>query len=141
MKRLFVRLLVLLFLVIAFDYGYGIVCRYLIAHPKGGSVYLDNYICDSTKADLLIFGSSKAQNQYDPVILEDTLGLSVFNCGTHGMGMIYHYGRWKIISQRYIPKVVVFEMLPIVDFMVRGDNTIFINPLRPYIKYLGVMSK
>ena len=132
MKKFFLKIIILLLIVFAFDLGYGQVCRYLIAHPKGGNIYLDNYICDSTKADMLIFGSSKAQNQYDPEILEDTLGMSVFNCGTHGMGMIYHYGRWKIISQRYIPKVVVFEMLPIVDFMVRDDNSIFINPLRPY---------
>lgn len=132
MKRIIVKLLILTILVIAFDHCYGVVCRYLISHPKGGSVYLDNYICDSTRADMLIFGSSKAQNQYDPEILEDTLGMTVFNCGRHGMGMIFNYGRWKIISQRYIPKVLVYEMLPIVDFMVRDDNSIFINPLRPY---------
>ena len=115
-----------------FDQVYGLFANYLVEHPKGGSVYLDKFICDSTKADMLIFGSSKAQNQYDPQILEDTLSMSVFNCGRHGMGMIYNYGRWKIISKRYVPKVVVYEFLPIVDLMVRDDNTIFINPLRPY---------
>lgn len=141
MKKLLVRLLILFLLVACFDLVYGVVCRYLIAHPKGGSIYLDNYVCDSTQAEMLIFGSSKAQNQYDPDILEDTLGISVFNCGSHGMGIIYHYGRWKIISQRYIPKVVVYEMLPIVDFMVRDDNSIFINPLRPwYGKVEGIDS-
>lgn len=131
-KKFIVKLSVFFLLLLCFDQVYGSFAKYLYDHPKGGSVYLDKYICDSTKADVLIFGSSKAKNQYDPQILEDTLGMSVFNCGSHGMGMIYHYGRWKIISQRYIPKVVVYEILPIVDFMVRDDNTIFINPLRPY---------
>ena len=28
--------------------------------------------------------------------------------------------------------MLVYEVLPIVDMMVRDDNTIFINPLRPY---------
>lgn len=132
MKKLIVKLAVFVLLIVCFDQVYGYFAKYLYDHPKGGSIFLDKFICDSTEADVLIFGSSKAQNQYDPEILEDTLGMSVFNCGSHGMGMIYHYGRWKIISQRYIPKVVVFEMLPIVDFMIRDDNSIFINPLRPY---------
>ena len=89
MKKIIYKLIILLAIVIAFDQGYGKVCNYLVEHPKGGSGYLDKYICDSTTADILIFGSSKAKNQYDPEILEDTLGMSVFNCGTHGMGIIY----------------------------------------------------
>jgi hypothetical protein len=132
MKRILLKLLIFVFILLVFDWGYGHVCHYLVNHPNGGGLKLDQYICDSTKANVLIFGSSKAQNQYDPSILEDTLGMSVFNCGYHGMGVIFHYGRWKIISKRYVPKVIVYEVLPIVDMMVRDDNTIFINPLRPY---------
>lgn len=132
MEKLFVKLLIFVLLLFAFDRGYGLACRYIISHPKGGQLKLDQFICDSTKADILIFGSSKAKNQYDPEILEDSLGMSVFNCGSHGMGVIYHYGRWKIVSKRYVPKIVVYEVLPITDMMVRDDNSIFINPLRPY---------
>lgn len=132
MRKIILKLFIFVAILITFDLGYGIVCEYLVTHPKGGQLKLDQYICDSTKAEVLIFGSSKAQNQYDPEILEDSLGLSVFNCGYHGMGIIFHYGRWKIISKRYIPKVIVFEVLPIVDLMIRDDNSIFINPLRPY---------
>ena len=132
MKRILIKLSVLAFILIAFDWWYGHICRYLLSYPKGGDVKLNQYVCDSTRADMLIFGSSKAQNQYDPEILKDTLQISVFNCGSHGMGVIFHYGRWKIISQRYIPKVLVYEVLPIVDMMIRDDNSIFINPLRPY---------
>ena len=121
--------------------AYGKLCSFLVEHPNGGDGYLDKYICDSTKADVLIFGSSKAKNQYDPNILEDTLNMSVFNCGTHGMGIIYQYARWKIISRRYTPKVLVFESLPILDYMVRDDNSIFINPLRQYYgKVAGIDS-
>ena len=132
MRKIIIKLSTILLIVIAFDWAYGRFACYLIDHAKGGDVYLDKYVCDSTKADLLIFGSSKAQNQYDPKILEDTLDMSVFNCGKAGMGIIYHYGIWKMISQRYVPKVVVYEILPVLDMMVRDDNSIFINPLRPY---------
>lgn len=133
MSRKTIYKLVIFFLfAFVLDRVYGYFAKYLAEHPNGGELYLDKFICDSTTADVLIFGSSKAQNQYNPQIIEDTLGMSVFNCGRHGMGMIYHYGRWKIISQRYIPKVLIFETLPIVDYMVRDDNSIFINPLRLY---------
>ena len=119
-------------IVVVFDWAYGYTARFLINNAKGGDIYLDKYICDSIQADVLIMGSSKAQNQYDPKILEDTLDMSVFNCGKAGMGMIFQYGRWKIISKRYVPKVVIYEVLPITDLMVRDDNSIFINPLRPF---------
>lgn len=132
MKTIIIKLLAFFLIIIAFDHLYGKIACYLIDNAKGGDIYLDNFFCDSTQADMLIMGSSKAQNQYDPKILEDTLGLSVFNSGKAGMGIIYHYGRWKIISHRYVPKVVVYEVLPIVDLMVRDDNSIFINQLRPY---------
>jgi hypothetical protein len=141
MKKILFKLAIFVALLMLFDRCYGQLCQYLVSHPSGGAMKLDQYVCDSAKADLLVFGSSKAQNQYDPKILEDTLGMSVFNCGYHGMGVIFHYGRWKIISQRYVPKVIVYEFLPILDMMVRDDNSIYINPLRPYYgKVSGVDS-
>ena len=132
MRKLLAKFIVLLVIVIAFDWTYGKFACYLIDNAKGGEIYQDRYICDSLKADVLIMGSSKARNQYDPKILGDTLGLNIYNCGKSGMGIIFNYGRWKIISRRYTPKVIIYEVLPIVDLMVRDDNSIFINQLRPY---------
>jgi hypothetical protein len=56
------------------------------------------------------------------------------------MGVIFHYGRLKIISRRYRPKVIIYDVLPVLDEMTRDDNTIFVNPLRPYYNVSGVDS-
>ncbi|MCQ2112368.1 MAG: hypothetical protein MJY95_03380 [Bacteroidaceae bacterium] len=93
---------------------------------------MDNLICDSIDADILIFGSSRAHQQYYPKIFMDSLNMSCYNCGSSGMGILYHYGRWRMISKRHIPRVVVYDVLPVLDMMVRDDNVIFINPLRRY---------
>jgi hypothetical protein len=109
-------------------------------HVRGGFTYIDKYICDSAKQDILIFGSSRARMQYDPQILSDSLKMSCYNCGSNGMGIIFHYGRLKIISQRYWPKIIIYDILPVLDEMTRDDNIIFANPLRPYYNVLGVDS-
>lgn len=127
-------LLVLLFcaFVIAIDRGYGVVSDYLFDHATGGNTYIDKYVCDSMKADILVFGSSRARYHYNPEIISDSLGLSCYNCGEDGMGIIFHYARWKMISKRYTPKMIIYDVLPVLDEMVRDDNIIFVNPLRPY---------
>lgn len=127
-------LLVLLFsaLVVAIDRGYGVASDYLFDHVTGGNTYIDKYVCDSVKADVLVFGSSRARYHYNPDIISDSLGLSCYNCGEDGMGIIFHYARWKMISKRYYPKMIIYDILPVLDEMVRDDDAIFVNPLRPY---------
>lgn len=114
------------------DYSYGRVCVTLRNHVRGGSTYTDKYVCERSKEDILIFGSSRAHLHYDPQIISDSLGMSCYNCGVSGMGIIYHYGRFKLITRRYMPKVIIYDILPVLDEMIRDDNMIFINPLRSY---------
>jgi len=132
MKKFLIKLSIFAAIVVAIDIAYGKACSYMLENAKGGDTFLHNTIANEVTSDVLIFGSSKAKNQYDPRILQDTLNLSVFNCGEHGMGILYNYGLWKVISKRYVPKVLVYEFLPILDIMTRDDNSIYINPLRRY---------
>lgn len=132
MKKFLLRLLLFLALVAVIDRGYGMASEYLFNHATGGNTYIDKYVCEQMKADVLIFGSSRARYHYNPAIIADSLGMSCYNCGEDGMGIIFHYARWKMISKRYIPKMVIYDILPVLDEMVRDDNIIFVNPLRPY---------
>jgi hypothetical protein len=140
MKRFIVRTLMFIIVVLMIDTAYGKICEFMRSHVRGGFTYIDKYVCDSARQDILIFGSSRARMQYDPQILSDSLRMSCFNCGSNGMGIIFHYGRLKIISRRYMPKVIIYDILPVLDEMTRDDNIIFANPLRPYYSVKGVDS-
>ena len=132
MKKFIGLLLLFMAMMVAIDRGYGFVCEYLFNHATGGNTYIDKYVCDSMKSDVLVFGSSRARYHYNPDIISDSLGMSCYNCGEDGMGIIFHYARWKMISKRYLPKMIVYDVLPVLDEMVRDDNIIFVNQLRPF---------
>ena len=140
MKKFLFKILIFFGLFALIDVLYGKACEYLRTHAQGGSTYSDNYVCDSTTQEILVFGSSRARHQYVPTIISDSLHMTCYNCGAVGMGIIYHYGIMKIISKRYIPKVILYDILPVLDEMRRDDNIIFINPLRPYFEVEGIDS-
>lgn len=124
----------------ALDFGHGILCNFLRTNAKGGATLVNNYIAEQTTDSILVFGSSRAREQYIPEIIGDTLNQTCFNCGYNGMGIIFHYGRWKVISQRYCPRLIIYDVLPVLDLNIRDDNEIFINPLRAYYDVPGVDS-
>ena len=100
-------------------------------YDRAGGVYArENYIRNTVNADMLIIGSSRATHHYVPSILSDSLGLSVYNCGKDGNGVIYEYGRLQNIFARYSPKIVILELYPPLD-LLKGDNNQFLAYLRP----------
>ena len=44
----------------------------------------DNHALKDCKADILIFGASQAQHNYNPRIIRDSLRMSCFNAGQDG---------------------------------------------------------
>lgn len=126
--------------VVVIDRVYGNMMELLWQRTQGGFVTKTRYVCDSVDADILILGSSRARMQYDPKIISDTLGMSCYNCGHNGMGIITNYTKMKILTKRYMPKLVIVDILPILDVMTRDDNIIFVNELRPWYDVEGVDS-
>lgn len=66
----------------------------------------------AVKADVVILGSSHARHHYVPDILEDKLGMSVYNLGSNGQGIAYMRGVVDILLGHYLPKVIVFNISP-----------------------------
>lgn len=140
MRKFIYKVLLFLACFICMDIFYGVIMNIVRRDFCGGSISEIRYVCDSVKADILIFGSSRARMQYDPVIISDYLNMSCYNCGQNGMGIISDYTKMKIVSQRYMPKMVIIDILPILDLMRRDDNIIFVNDLRPWYYISGVDS-
>lgn len=104
--------------------------KYLQAHAKGGYVGHHNYILNQSTEDILIFGSSRAIHHYNPQIIKDSLGMTCYNCGQDGNGIVLFYGWWQIIKDRYTPKMIVYDVNPRFDLLEGEDNHKYLGWLK-----------
>lgn len=129
----------LFFIVIALiDILFGIACKYMNDHSKGGGVKNRYYVCKESNEDILVFGSSRAKHHYVPSIIEDSLNMTCYNTGEDGNGIIYCYGMLKMILQRYSPEVILYD---ISDYdLFADDNMKYLDLLKPYYNESGIDS-
>lgn len=134
MKQFAVKLTLFLLMIAGLDFVTGTVMDKVYANTEKGDYGRNNYICTSTTAECLIFGSSRAIHHYDPKQIGEALGMSCYNCGEDGMGIITMYGRYQMIRQRYIPKVVIYDVVSGFD-LKPDDKSKYIGWLRFYVDY------
>lgn len=132
MKKFLLKVLLFFALVVVMDFAFGFVFSWLRTHAKGGSTANCEYIANRCKDDIIILGSSRATHHYVPQIIEDSLGLSCYNCGEEGNGIVLAYGRLKMLTNRYKPKLVLYEVTPDYDYGTKDPNTKYLGYLRPY---------
>lgn len=114
--RKFLILIALFFGVVAVvDVLFGIACDYLNSHAKAGDTDNHYNITMSQTEPVLIMGSSRAIHHYDPAILEDSLGMGVYNCGVDGNGILFQYGRLSLILERYRPRLIIYDAINSFD--------------------------
>ena len=129
MRKFIFRILLFLAFMFVIDRMVGTVLNYLSQHPKGGMTYHRNYLTNYTSEDVLVLGSSRARYHYDPKVVTDMTGLSCFNCGEDGNGILLFYAWWKLITQHYQPQLAIYEVTPQYDILA-GDNYKFLWRLR-----------
>lgn len=76
-------------------------------------------------------GSSCASHHYVAKQIADSLGMSCYNGGQDGNGIIMQYGRWKMLSQHHIPKIIIYDVEPAFDLSINGNER-YIDRLKPY---------
>ena len=138
MKKFVFRVLVFFFSIIVLDVLFGYACQYMNNHSKGGGVKSRYYVCKESHEKVLVFGSSRAKHHYVPDIIEDSLGLSCYNTGEDGNGIIFCYGVLKMITQRYKPRLIIYD----VSFfdIYKDDNMKYVDLLKPYYYEAGIDS-
>ena len=127
-KSFFLRLIIFIVAFLITDYLAGYAFKYLDSHA-GDKFARENFIRHDMNADVIIMGSSKAAHHYVPSILSDSLGLSVYNCGQRGNGIIYEYGRLATIYDRYTPKIIIVDVIKGYDLDV-NDNSRYLDFLK-----------
>jgi hypothetical protein len=108
-KFYLLQALLFLALVFAADRITGGFLQYLYKKQAAGWDYRTRYSAEETKADVLIFGASRAQQQYIPTFIEDSLQLTCYNVGRDGTPFFYQYAMLQMILKRYTPKIIILD--------------------------------
>lgn len=107
------KLVIFILMLILFDFLIGKAIQYSFSKQDSGALYRTTYSMDSTTAEILIFGSSKANHSYDTRIFRQLMpNLSSYNCGNDGSSIFYHYAVLKTILKRYLPKIIILDFVP-----------------------------
>jgi hypothetical protein len=105
----FTKVAAFLLLIISTDFFVGKIFHRLYKKQKSGWEYRTRYSVEDTKADIILLGASRAQQQYNPVFFEQRLHLSCYNVGRDGQSFLYEYVIMQGILKRYHPKVILLE--------------------------------
>ncbi len=108
-KKIIINVLIITIIVFILDFSIGKTLRYFYFKETSGLHYRTTYSFDSTKAEVLIFGGSRANRHYVPQVFEDSLNMSFYNTGRDGNGIFYQISLLKSILKRYTPKVIVLD--------------------------------
>jgi hypothetical protein len=109
---------------------FGLAMDYISPHVKGGGEAKRYHVCEKSDEDILMFGSSRMAHHYISKMIADSLGMTCYNCGEEGNGIIYCYGMFKKIIKRHTPKVIIYD---VSDYDVRkDDHTKYIRLLKPH---------
>lgn len=132
MKKFVIRisLFAILFGIVDILFGYSM--NAISEQAETGDAGLENYICNELKDDILVFGSSRAKNHYNTQMMTDSLGISCYNCGANGCGIILAYGRLLMLLERHTPKTIIYEVTPIFDYLDQIDNHRYLVGLKQH---------
>lgn len=109
LPSLLFKTLVFLFIFFLLDFAIGSILTRLYSKQKPGEIYRITYSLDSTKQDILIFGSSTANHHYIPEIFKKRMNLSCYNTGKDNQMILYNYAILKGVLERYSPKIVILD--------------------------------
>ena len=130
MKKFILHIVIFITIVAAVDYAVGKIIYYLQANA-GGRTGAEFYAHENATEDIIIMGSSRASHHYVPEIISQELGMSCFNVGQDGNGIILQYGRWKSLTKRQTPKLIIYDIHMGYDIET-NDNMAYVDRLKPF---------
>lgn len=110
MKKLFLKLFLFALLFVVLDQAIGRGLAVLASKAKGGDTGRNIEVADRTTADIILFGSSRCVHHYDPRVFTDSLGLTCYNAGRDGNGILMLYPYYQMLSSRYRPQLILYDL-------------------------------
>jgi len=134
MKRFVIFILALSGVLLGFDFAFGLCIDYIRKHAKGGQTHKIETVARGVKHDILIMGSSRACHHYDPRVISCATGMSTFNSGQDGNGIILMYGLLSMNLEHNTPKIIIYDVTPEYDIQVYDDdsNLRYLALLKPF---------
>jgi hypothetical protein len=132
-KRFLLRGFFLFAIIVVIDYSIGNILNYFYFKQKNGLRYRTTYSMEQTKADVIIFGSSRASHHYHPDVFEERLNSSCYNAGQDGNTIFYHSAILKCILKRHTPKIVLLDFIG-EEFRKNQQSYDRLSYLLPYYK-------
>lgn len=125
----------ILFFAILFvlDLSIGKALEYFYFKQESGLMYRTTYSLEQTNAELLVFGSSRANHHYVPSVFEKELNMSYYNVGRDGSFILYHYAILEGILKRYTPKTILLDVSE-KEFIKDNEAYERLSCLLPYYK-------
>lgn len=111
-KKFALKFIFLCCILVIADFIIGKTLNHYYFKIKSGSLYDITFAVDSTNAQTLVFGSSRANHHYVPDIFENQLNTTFYNCGSDGTGLIYEAAMIKAVTMRYKPKRILVDIQP-----------------------------
>lgn len=125
-----IKLALFLALLGVLDFGLGYLFR-LYDYTRSGSIHKIHSVMTQAQPDLLIVGSSRAAHHYDPKVIEDSLGITVYNAGLDGRGLPHAYALTKGFEGRRYPRYILCEVTP--NFDLYAEESLSLNEFYPYV--------
>lgn len=102
----------LLFIILVFisDQILGKALRHYYFKSESGEIYQLRYSLDSTTADIIILGSSRANHHYVPEVIEKELDMTCFNTGLDANFLLNSCAIYESIVNRYNPSIVLLDL-------------------------------
>ena len=141
MKKYLIRILLFFAIIVLIDVGFGKAYDYMVSHAKGGNTKETYDLLMKDKYDVIVMGSSRATHHYIPQMIEDSLGMTCYNAGADGNGIVLMYGRYKLMTNRYNPKMILYDVEPafdIVEYAEDDHNRRYLAGLKDYFFQPGI---
>jgi hypothetical protein len=132
MKKYLTVILIGLSIVFALDFIIGNLLEKYYFTVTSGNLYRATHSLDEVEADILIFGTSRANHHYDSKLIEELTGKTVYNTGRDGHFIFYQTAVLKAVLERYNPKQVILDFEGTFEFNQLDYDKL--SSLLPYYK-------
>ena len=133
LRRLLPRLALLALILVVADQGLGFVLSRMHRATRAGAFGGKVNLVLEQRAEVFVFGGSRAEHHYVPSVIEPLLSKTVFNAGFAAQTAMFHYGLLELLLEQHEPELIVLDINAIdLDPAQRATALARLTVLLPY---------
>lgn len=132
MKKYLIKLFVFLLLMVFIDQLGGRILEKFYFSTKSSYPAKHRYVAHDATDDIIVYGSSRTYRHYNPGIITQESGISSYNAGMQGNGIVFAHGMYIVSRNHYTPKIALIDIFYEYDFRNLFDNTRYLDLLKPF---------